>query len=130
MDSTVDACANCGGNISVVPSEERGPFWEDATCDSCNYQWTQPRPQDDLISCLEDSFKGKPMSKVAFKLTDEQKAAVAKYVLVATKGIAEDVDVLWDGMTQEEIDGNYTAVTDAVEEFINEIKETTLKNLS
>lgn len=63
-------------------------------------------------------------------LTTHQKKEVVKYLLAGVgKGLFEDCDEFWEGITQEEIDENFEAYRDAVDEFIDGLKEKILADL-
>jgi len=124
LDSTVENCVSCGGGIESIPDDN--PYYEEATCLKCGYSWIQPRPQDDDFSSL---LKERAMTKTKTILTEKQKIAIINYVMNYSKGIAEDVDEMWEEMTQDQIDENYESVESAAEEYIEELKRKMLQNL-
>src|SRR4051812_26513099 len=81
----------------------------------------------------------KPKLKVPFKcaevsgeieLTNQQKKIVICYVLESvSKGLFEDCEEFWDGMSQEQIDEKYSSYRQVVEEYVEELKVKLLREL-
>lgn len=59
------------------------------------------------------------------KLTNKQKTAILEYVMVGGKAVLEDVAELWDDLDPS-VDIDYRAYSDAVNDFIDNCKESLL----
>jgi hypothetical protein len=67
---------------------------------------------------------------MSIELTKNQKRIVLEYVLGDVgKGLFEDCEEIWEGMTEDEIDENYPDLRDAVDNFMAEVKQKALDNL-
>lgn len=62
------------------------------------------------------------MSK--FELSSKQKEYILNYIMVDSKGLFEDCNELWEGMTEEEFEENYSSIKEAVYKFIDEARQT------
>lgn len=63
-------------------------------------------------------------------LTKNQKRIVLEYVLGDVgKGLFEDCEEIWEGMNEDEIDENYPALRDAVDDFMALVKQKALDDL-
>jgi hypothetical protein len=61
-------------------------------------------------------------------LTTKQKQLVIDYMLHISKGFFEDCEEFWEGMTNEEVDDKYLEYRNAVEDFVDELREKLLND--
>jgi hypothetical protein len=70
----------------------------------------------------------KPKPQV--ELTNDQKRIIVQYMLGGvSKGLFEDCEDFWEGMSQEQIDELYPAYADESERFVDELKQHILDTL-
>jgi len=77
---------------------------------------------------LRERMKLVPVEEAKVELTVAQKKLVINYMLGSVgKGLFEDCQEFWAGMQQEEIDQQYPAYREAVESFVDGLKQHLLR---
>lgn len=85
----------------------------------------------DLARWREQQLKPQPSKVIPAKpkayaeLTSDQKRKIIRYLMCFSKGVVEDGD-FWGTMSQADINDQYDAYRNAIDRFIEEMKETLL----
>ncbi len=71
-----------------------------------------------------------PPPKPVVELTKGQKETIIRYVLGGvSKGLFEDCEAFWEGMNNQQIDEQYSSYRQAVEEYVENLKDKLLREL-
>lgn len=70
------------------------------------------------------------MAKEEVQLTQGQKVQAIKYHLSGcSKGLFEDCEEFWEGMTQDQIDQQYPALSGAAETFMMKVRDMVIEKI-